>query len=73
MKLTIRFELHAQQRESFNRRTIWLAIIWIILIDEARARERKHKRRLAAQQELHRREEERRQRRARPASKPPAL
>lgn len=53
MKLTARFELasrsdgdlHAQRRERFNRWTIWLAVIWIILIDEARERERKHKRR----------------------------
>lgn len=75
MKLITRFELasrsdselHAQRRERFNRWTIWLVIIWIILIDEAR--EHEHKRRLAVQQELHRQEEERRKR---PAPKPPA-
>ena len=81
MKLITRFELasrsdselHAQRRESFQRWTFWLAVIWIILIDEARERERKHKRRLATQRELNRQEEDRRARRKRncPAPKPP--
>ncbi len=69
--LTSLFNDLAQQRERFLRWTFWLAVIWIILIDEAKERERIHKCRLAEQQELHRQQEERRKRRARPAPKPP--
>lgn len=79
MKLITRFELasrrdselHTQQRERFLRWTIWLAVIWIILIDEGR--EREHKRRFATQQELHHQDKERRRRKRRkhPAPKTP--
>lgn len=78
MKLITRFELasrcdndlYTQQRERFLGWTFWLAVIWIILIDEARERERKHKRRRSEQREMHRHEEERRERR-RSKPKPP--
>lgn len=72
MKLSIRFELAslsdaelAQQRESHRRWLFLLAVIWLVLTDDAREREREHKRRLAAQQELHRQGEERRARKRR--------
>lgn len=78
MNLSLRFELAAgsdfdlaQQRDSHRRWLFWLAVIWIVLTDEAREREREHKRRLAAQQVRNWREEERRQRRVRRAPKPP--
>ncbi len=67
-------DLAQQRRDRFNRWTLWLAVIWIVLNDDAKERERQRKRRLAAQQERHRQAEERRarKRRKRPCTpKPP--
>lgn len=79
MKLTTRFELAsrsdsdlAQQRGRFDRWVILLAIVWIVLNDDARERECEHKRRLTAQQELHGQDAERRERKRPSAPKPPA-